>query len=239
MTEMETSDERDLMAAEYALGVLDSGEYAVAKARYAQDAEFAAAVHRWQHRFSPLYHEVEEEEVPSALWSRVTGGTRLQVARLVRHVAAWRAGAIAATALAATLAAVLVVQPTKVAPPQVVTRVEVAPPEPTTFAQLIEKDGKATVMARFEPATAQLRVRASNIPQAGGTPELWVIADGDAPKSLGLIDRAHEATLAIGGDVRPLLHAGATLAVTLEDAATAPHAAPTGAILASGTIARL
>lgn len=239
MTDREDQDERDLLAAEYALGVLDSGEYAIAKARYAQDAEFAAAVHRWQHRFSPLYREIEEEDVPSALWVRVTGGTRLQVARLVRRVAAWRVGAVAATALAATLATVLVLQPAKVAPPQVVTRVEIPPPEPATFAQLVQADGKARVVARFEPATARLRVKASDLPAKGGAPELWVIADGGAPKSLGLIDRAHEASLTIADDVRPLLHAGATLAVTLEDAATAPHAAPTGAILASGTIARL
>ncbi len=234
----ETGDDGDLTAAEYALGVLDGGDYAVAKARYAQDREFAAAVHRWQHRFSPLYREVEEEDVPPALWGRIAGGTRLQVARLAGRMAAWRAGAITATALAATLAAVLVLQPAKVAPPRVVTRVEVAPPGPATFAQLVQTGGKARVVARFEPATARLRVEANDLP-AGGAPELWVIVDGGAPRSLGLIGRANVVSLAVGDDVRPLLHAGATLAVTLEDAATAPHAAPTGAILASGTIARL
>lgn len=232
----ENGDERDLAAAEYALGVLDADDYVAAKMRYEQDTVFAAAVRRWQHRFSPLYDEIEEEDVPSALWTRVMGGTHLQVSRLARRVAAWRVGAVTATALAAALAAVLVLQPARVAPPQIITRV--APPAPATFAQLVQADGKARIVARFEPASARLRVQASDLP-AGGAPELWVIADGGAPRSLGLIDRANEASLAIGSDVRPLLHAGATLAVTLEDAATAPHTAPSGAILASGIIARL
>lgn len=275
MAEIDAPDERDLVAAEYALGLLDESEWAAADARYARDADFAGEVRRWRQRLSPLYREVVEEDVPPALWARVEAGTRPRAASPRRGLAVWRAGAIVATALAATLAAVLLLRPAQVAPPaaprvvtrvvtrvvetppRVVTRVVEAPPRvveappravtqavqapsaPATFAQLVQPDGKATVVARYDAAAARIYVQASDLPQRGGTPELWVIAQGGAPRSLGLIDRAGSRTLTVAPALRPLLRAGATLAVTLEDAATAPHRAPSGDILVSGTIAQL
>lgn len=236
MDDFSPDDERDLVAAEYALGLLDSGEWVVAQARYAQDSGFAATVHRWQARFSHLYDQVDEAEVPPALWARVSAGTRVQVARLARRVAAWRAGAVTATAMAAALAAVLVLQPARTAPP--------ARPQPAVMptaivAQLVDTTGKPHVVARYDQANSRLNLRTIGLAPGKGVPELWVIADGGAPRSLGLIAATGSATLAIDPAARASLHNGATLAITLEDAATAPHAAPSGDIVASGMIASL
>jgi len=242
MAEVEIPDDRDLVAAEYAIGVLDGDEWAAASARYDHDADFAAEVRRWRQRLSPLYRDVADEDVAPPLWERIAAATRPRAAPPAQRLAAWRASAVAATALAAGLAAVLVLQSVRVAPPaepRVVTRVVAAPIAPVVFAQLLEPGGKGNVVARYDAADARLHVRASDLPKSGGTPELWVIAEGGAPKSLGLIERSGSRSLAIDPAVRPLLRAGATLAITLEDAATAPHRAPTGDILASGTIARL
>lgn len=247
MAEIDIPEERDLLAAEYALDVLDGDEQAAARARHAGSAAFMSDVGRWRSRFAAFLDGVAEEEVPAALWARVAERTGpLDAPGATRRLAAWRAGAIAAAALAATLAAVLLLQPARLAPSapspvvtRVVTRVIAASPAPVTFAQLVGPKGKASVAARYDPAAARLHVRARGLPEGERSPELWVIPEGGAPRSLGLIDQEGSRTLAVDVAARPLLRPGATLAITLEDAATAPHAAPSGDIIVSGIIARL
>ena len=70
----------------------------------------------------------------------------------------------------------------------------------------------------------------------GRVPELWLIPAGQAPRSLGAVAINESQTVTVPEDVRAALVAGSTLAITLEPAAGIPHAAPTGAIIAKGTI---
>ncbi len=87
----------------------------------------------------------------------------------------------------------------------------------------------------YDPRKGELRLETSRLGADGKRPELWVIPEGGAPRSLGMI-RDDGGSLAIDPAVRPLLRGGATLAITLEDAATGPHAAPTSAPILIGKI---
>jgi anti-sigma-K factor RskA len=70
----------------------------------------------------------------------------------------------------------------------------------------------------------------------GRVPELWLIPPGRAPRSLGLvsIDKAH--TVEVPADLRAALAAGSVLAITLEPPGGSPHGAPTGPIIAKGSV---
>ena len=71
---------------------------------------------------------------------------------------------------------------------------------------------------------------------AGRVGELWLIPAGEAPQSLGMVSNERAHTIEVPDRLRDELTAGATLAITLEDEAGIPHAAPTGPIIASGQI---
>lgn len=231
-------DEQDLLAAEYAIGLLDGAERDAARDVYDRDPDFAAAVAAWQRRLGPLFRDVAGHDAPAALWPRIIDATQAAPARLVRHLNAWRAAAIGATAIAAALATVLVLRP-GTSPVPVPAPVVAARPAAATFAQLATPEGKVVLDAHYDVENGFVRVRATDIDGARKAPELWVIAKGGAPRSLGLISATGETRVPVSTAARALLQSGATLAVTMEDIATAPHDAPTGAILASGTIARL
>ena len=90
-----------------------------------------------------------------------------------------------------------------------------------------------------DPVVVEREVPVPTPPDAEGrVPELWLIAPGQAPRSLGLlaIDQSH--TVAVPQPLRQALASGATLAVTLEPPGGAPQGAPTGPIIAKGEIRR-
>ena len=70
----------------------------------------------------------------------------------------------------------------------------------------------------------------------GRVPELWLIPAGQAPRSLGAVSINRSHTVTVPQDARAALVPGSVLAITLEPASGIPHAAPTGAIVAKGTI---
>jgi anti-sigma-K factor RskA len=62
---------------------------------------------------------------------------------------------------------------------------------------------------------------------------LWLIAEGGAPVSLGLLEPQGPSRITVPDDLRPVL-AGATLAVSDEPPGGSPTGQPTGAVLAAG-----
>jgi anti-sigma-K factor RskA len=63
-------------------------------------------------------------------------------------------------------------------------------------------------------------------------------ADGK-PRSLGLVNGEGASRIAVAIDHRGFMTQGATLAITMEPAATAPHAAPSAAPVVAGKISIL
>jgi anti-sigma-K factor RskA len=111
----------------------------------------------------------------------------------------------------------------------------VLPPQPVVVAQITGTEG-AAFAARYNADQGVLHVRTEALPASRRAPELWVIPAGGKPVSLGLVAARGSRDMAVAPATRALLAEGATLAVTMEDAATAPHAAPGSAPVAAGKI---
>ncbi|MBD8637239.1 anti-sigma factor domain-containing protein [Stenotrophomonas sp. WHRI 8082] len=241
----------DQLAGEYVLGVLDAGQRADAEQRISADAGFARLVSQWEERLAPLLEEVGSAPVPAHVWLRVRrelGWAAFDAApapRPWKRTGFWQG----ATALAAALALVAVF--TRPAPEQPLptpvattpTPVPASEPEQATrpVTPLLHDDGRAGWLASVDAALG--KVLMVPVPSAadaqGRAPELWVIPAGGAPISLGLVsnDRAH--TVDVPTELRAALVNGSVLAITLEPTAGAPHAAPTGPVVAKGDIANL
>ena len=69
MTDLDKDDDDALLAAEYALGLLDGDEVRAVHRRAAEDAAFAALVTGWEMRFAEMASDLDEVE-PSAAAKR-------------------------------------------------------------------------------------------------------------------------------------------------------------------------
>lgn len=228
MAEPLRPEEEDIaLAAELALGLLAGEDLAAARRRQLADPAFAAAVEHWVLDFAPLALGGAAAAVPAGLWQRIAARLPGEAHPTVVALRRWRATAIAASATAAVLLAILLLRPV----PQPV----VLPPPPVVVAQITGTAG-AAFAARYDAEQGMLHVRTEAMPASRRAPELWVIPAGGKPISLGLVAARGNRDMAVAPAHRALLAEGATLAVTMEDAATAPHAGPSGPPVAAGRI---
>jgi anti-sigma-K factor RskA len=240
-------EERDLRAAELALGLLSGDDRADALRLRLSDPDFANAVNWWEARFAPLLARSSDIAAPD-LWPAIEqrlGGLAAAApmsandngsaaGALRQRIAAWRIGALTSGAVAAGLALLLVLRPA--------TQPPVAVPAPSAqaiVAQLGESGSPAQLVANYDIDKAQLRIRAIAIPQSELTPELWVIPAGGAPLSLGLFAADGSSTITVPEALRAALQDGAMLAVSLEKSEGAPHKAPSATPIAVGTLHKI
>lgn len=227
----------EVLAGEYVLGVMDAGQRRAAQARIATDAAFARLVAQWEQRLESLHADISPVEVPPHVWQRIR--SRLGWAAPPARAGLWQSIALWRTATAIAVAAAIVALLVGRAPPPV-------PRQPT--AALQPAAGPITTLARDSGAPgwlASIDVAAGTIllvpvpapPDARGrVPELWLIPQGKAPRSLGLLSNTRSHAVIVPPGLRAALTNGSLLAVTLEPAAGAPHRAPTGPIVAKGAI---
>ncbi|KQM98883.1 anti-sigma factor domain-containing protein [Sphingomonas sp. Leaf25] len=232
MPDAAAREDDDLTAAEAALRLIDGADGDAVRLRAANDPGFADAVARWDERLSPLFAEIAPIAPPDAVWRRIAAQLDDPVMRLQRRVRQWRWTSAALGAVAATLA-VLLLRP--VAPPPVA--VPVVPL--LAVAQLSDPQGKPLLAVGIERRSGEVRVRMHDLPRQELLPELWIIPAGGAPQSLGPI--GHDGMLAIRlpAALRGETAGPATLAISMEQAAGMPHAAPAGPIVATGTMIAL
>lgn len=235
----------DLFAGEYVLGVLDAPARASAEARIARDPGFARLVADWETRLAPWFAEFPQADVPAHVWPRIRtalGWTPVasKPEGLWHSAGFWRGAA----ALAAVVAIVAVLSgrvPVEDATREVPVAVAPAPApaaEALPVTTLAHEDGSPAWLASVDAAHGRVLVvpLPADVDAEGRVAELWLIPEGGAPASLGLLP--HDRTRAV--DVPAALHAalvaGATLAVSLEPPGGAPHGAPTGPVVASGAL---
>ena len=229
-------EERDQLAAEYALGVLDGDSLAQARRLLAEDAAFRADVGRWAGRLAPLLDDIPPAPAPAAVWQAIERNLRGgdNVVALHRKVGLWRGASAAMTALAASLALVLVTRPPSVATPPVV--VASAP-----MVAMIGDAAEGTKMvASWHPAERRLMVAAvADIPpDPAHTHELWMIPADGKPRSLGTMPTAAKAHMDVPEPMAREFADGVMLAVSVEPMGGSPTGAPTGPVIASGKLER-
>lgn len=235
------ADEQAVLAAELALGVLEGEALAEALRRKLADPAFAAEVTAWEVRLAPLSADIAEDTSVN-VWSAVAQRIGTEAAAPAPVVAAnddgdpargWRYGTFTATAVAAALAVILIARPPPVAPAPVEI---VRAPDQVVVAQLAGSGDAARLAANYDPLAGAMRVRAIAIPKSDLVPELWVIPGDGVPRSLGIVSASGTTDVDLSPENRALIADGATLAITMEPLAGAPHAAPSSTPIATGKI---
>lgn len=225
MTEAPLSREEEdaALAGEFVLGVLDLAERAEAERRLRTEPFFAAQVEAWEKQFAGLNTGFADAPAPNllpAIEARLFG----KPAARAGGVAGWWARFVSGVVMAGLLAALALT---------------VLPPSQGTGPSLqatLSADGQALVFAaRYDAAARELTVTrtAGTAAESGRVHQLWLIAGGQAPVPLGLIEAAELRT------PLPALPEGAVLAVSLEPAGGSPTGAPTGPVLVTGEARRL
>jgi anti-sigma-K factor RskA len=239
------ADDRDLLAAEYVLGVLEGSERDALTRRADRDDALSAAITAWEQRLAPLAAIVTPVAPPGALWLRVEASCGLVTAPLSAAAASapvveargfwnalgfWRGMTALGFGLAAAIAVVAVVnRPLPLAPAQ-------APEIPVASAVLTPPKGAPAFVAEATADNTIVLKPLERLAVAEGKDyELWALPDGTTvPKSLGVI-------LATGQTVTvpPTLHGPMQLLVSLEQKGGSPTGLPQGPVLWQGHIAEL
>lgn len=232
------NEELDIEAAEYVLGTLTAEERARFASRLAGDAGLREAMRQWRDRLAALDETAMPEAPPVEVWRAIERATRGEraaspaaeivsnVVTLRRRLAVWRGAALGAGALAAGLAAIVVLDRLSVA----------REPEGGRYVAVVDTGGhEPALIAEVDTHTGIIRIRslAAETP-SGQSLELWHVAEGQAPRSLGLLEAGADAqTIQDAAIAAP---AAGVIAVSVEPRGGSPSGAPTGEIVYSGQL---
>lgn len=202
----------DALAAEYVLGVLDASERAEVAARIKREPAFAARVADWEVKLAGLNDGFAETPAPNLLPKIEARLFPKQPSTRRFGLLGWLSGAVVATALSLVAVSVL------------------APPRLTPVATLATADNRLAYQVTHFGGSLQV-TRVAGVPAvAGQVHELWVIAPGASPVSLGLLQ---DRPLTVAYPVPP---AGFVLAVSIEPDGGSPTGAPTGPVILTAEI---
>lgn len=220
----------DVVAGEYALGVLSAAERDRVQRRMKEDAGFAARVAEWDERLQPMSGEVPEVQAPRRVWTELEASLFRGEARpegLWSSLSLWRWLTVAAsTAAAASLAFLLVLPP--------------APAPSPLVAALHSGDAGPTFLAKVDPASGSLVIRVATAePKADKVPELWLIPEDGKPRSLGVIEKEGQTAVVVPADLRGFASTKSALAISLEPPGGSPTGQPTGPVIAVGKLQQI
>lgn len=250
-----TPEDRDQLASEYVLGTLSVEERAEATTLAASDPVFRAAIVAWQQRLAPLDEATPAVVPPPAVWHRIeaaigaapaarTPGTSIlqvgagerladsagptDLADVRRRLHGWRAAAAAMTAIAASLAAIVILD--RLPPPT---------DEPGSYIAVVNRDGSLpALIVSVDTAAGLVTIRslATERP-TGRSLELWSIPNGQQPISLGVID-PNEPVTRVRPESADVIPTEGVFAVSVEPEGGSPTGAPTGPVVYSGALVK-
>lgn len=242
------------LAAEHVLGTL-RGPAARRFARLAAEhATLRAMIAEWEARLTPMAAAVPEKAPPARLWRAIAariaasrGSAGRPAPGIWASLAFWRGIAMAGSAAAFALFAVLMLRPPEKVEVQVpVEVVRLRPPKaevPPSYLAVLDdpKSHQPVLLAMGWRGSDQLIVRAvDERPVADNRSlELWSLPPGEKPRSLGLVGPYGRTLLKLSSDVDKSLHGIPTLAVSLEPKGGSPTGGPTGPVLYAGPCVQL
>jgi anti-sigma-K factor RskA len=217
------------LAGEYVLGVLSAADRSAFEARMARDPALRAEVEYWEQRLGVLASEVESIDPPPHVWANIEAAIAPSTERggLWQNLFFWRWATVGSAAVAATCLMVLAY----------IARVPT--PSPPLIARLEASGGQASFVATVDPRGAGLTIVPAAVPAVSERAlELWLIAPGEKPQSLGLIEPNRPVHIALPARLQSIAPQ-ATLAVSLEPMGGSPTGQPTGPVIASGKLTNL
>lgn len=220
-------DGDDILAAEFALGVLSDDEQAALARRVETDAPFARLVAEWEERLSPLSEGFVPADLPPAIKRALD--LRLFGAAQARpwfwsSLALWRGLAGAATLAFVLAMALPVFRP--------------AVPSDRLAASLTAEGSSVTYLVLYDSATGSVSLaHMSGDPVEGHDFQLWIARGAEAPVSLGVIPAGVSTRVPVTSDqIRALMTTAAHMAISLEPPGGSPTGQPTGPVLAVGDL---
>jgi anti-sigma-K factor RskA len=235
MSDERTTDNDDgtPLAAEYVLGVLDARQRRAFELRLQSEPALAAEVAFWEQRLGVLAAEAKPVAPPPQVWTRIESavakGNATASTNLWQNLAFWRFAAIGSAAVAvASLAALVFVG-------------RVPAPGRMLVAKLdLSSGGQAGFVAAIDPSRTGLTIVPASVANVNQRVlELWLIAPGDKPRSLGLIEPGRPIHINLPADLTQRIAADATLAVSVEPPGGSPTGQPTGPVIAGGKLTNL
>jgi anti-sigma-K factor RskA len=235
---MSELDDIDGLAAEYVLGTLSREEREAAAARALSDVAFARAVADWERRLGPLAEVVAPLVPPADLYSKIRAHIGLSTnvvslkAReqaLAQRASRWRNIATGMTALAASLAGIVVWQDheRREMPTQYVAVLQASEALPAFLLTVDTKSNMFVISAMQKPKEPEKSY------------QLWLVHnDMPEPKSLGVFnDQDMEVMPMAGGKLHDMMMDG-TYAVSVEPKGGSPTGLPTGPVVFSGKLVK-
>ena len=222
------TDEDDILAAEFALGLLDESEAVAVQARARTDATLSLRIAWWRDQLSPLASEVATP-APAGVWKRIEAqlpGNDNSATVMQR----WRAAALAAMSVAAALLVFIGMQPADV--PVAV------PPMPMPMMAALSGEKGAVVAVSYDAVSGKITVAPTTLDPGQGDAELWIIPDDGKPRSLGVVNAKLNDKYNVPAAVRNFIQPGGTFAISQEVKGGSPSGQPAGAIVATGKIIR-
>jgi anti-sigma-K factor RskA len=240
-----TADERETLAAEYVLGLLDPGAMKDAEGLLSRDEAFAASVAAWQERFGELDRTIQPLPVPASMWHRIeqsldvpqvaspktptralpasTQNRMWSLRSLWQSLGFWRGAGLAAAAASLLLSIALGVMAVQ------------AGRKPVMIAVLLtDVNQPAAVVNTYPDGRAELVPLTSIDVPPDRALQIWTLWDrARGPVSIGLIDQARSVPLAV--EDLPRTGSGQLFEITLEPRTGSPTGRPTGPILMKGT----
>jgi anti-sigma-K factor RskA len=218
------NEDDNMLAAEYALGVLQGDARAAFAKRMQDSPALTQAVRQWDEHFIAFTDDIPAVTPPAKL--RKSLENRLfatQQPSLWNSLTFWR-GLATAAAVAVIAMGAWTLRPVE------------QNAASTLVANVAAAEGTFKLVAYYDNTSNELRLnRLDGAAASGRSLELWLIAGTDAPVSLGVMVDAAQSRVAVPAALREKLKSG-VLAVSDEPAGGSPTGAPTGAILATGPL---
>ncbi len=218
----------ELLAAEYALGVLADAEHVAAEGRMARDRAFAALVAAWEQRLAPWAAEITEVAPPPDVWNRIAARLPAQPPQRVgfwQSLAFWRGFASASAFVAACLAVLVYFGTVTQQPPLIAA---------------VEGGGRRLFVATIDPKRHAIAVvPAAYIPDPTRIPELWLIGADGKPRAVGPLRADRTVVIVLPPALADEAKDNAALAVSLEPPGASTDNGPTGPVIGQGILTNL
>ena len=225
-----TPDTDAMLAAEFAMGLLEGDELSAFEARLAGEPDLLAEVHAWNERFAHMVNDVAEMppgRVKHDMQRKLFGEPRDE--RSFKWM--WQViGGLGFAAAALVVAGFFFLFSTPNEGPV---------PGVVLAAEVVAEDDSLRLLAVYSGDAGELRLtRTHGAARDGRALELWLIAGGNAPVSLGVLPVDASARIVVPEALRAAMVAG-TLAVSDEPLGGSTTGAPTGDVLAVGAVTTL
>jgi anti-sigma-K factor RskA len=246
-----------VIAAEWALGLLEGEELLAARGKYATDPDFAWRKEWWDNWFAPWTDDMAGAAEPGEhVWQGIAARVGAQadgaapaappgeVIELKARLRRWQWVAGITSAAAAVALAVLAFAPGNApvtAPGQTPVQVAAAAMPNPMVATVPIGDTGLRLDVTYIPESEKMLVAAIGLtPDGVHDHELWLVPDdGGAAQSLGVVTPGSVRSMAVPAEITAQLHNGSRLVLTREPIGGKPEGVDAGPVVAEGAFSQV